>query len=64
MANTTFNGSVRSENGFKQVTKSSTLGTFTDNFVVNSSGNIYNTAGGHVQYAAATGYGPADLIVG
>jgi hypothetical protein len=64
MANTTFNGSVRSENGFKQVTKSSTLGTFTDNFVVNSSGNIYNTAGGHVQYAAATGYGPTDLIVG
>jgi len=64
MANTTFNGSVRSENGFKQVTKSSTLGTFTDNFVVNSSGNIYNTAGGHIQYAAATGYGPSDLIVG
>ena len=64
MANTTFNGSIRSESGFKQVTKSSTLGTFTDNFVVNSSGNIYNTAGGHVQYAAATGYGPADLIVG
>ena len=64
MANTTFNGSVRSENGFKQVTKSSTLGTFTDNFVVNSSGNIYNTGGGHVQYAAATGYGPTDLVIG
>ena len=64
MANTTFNGSVRSENGFKQVTKSSTLGTFTDNFVVNSSGNIYSTGGGHVQYAAATGYGPTDLVIG
>ena len=63
MANTTFNGSVRSENGFKQVTKSA-IGAFTDNFVINSSGNIYNTAGGHIQYAAATGYGPSDLIVG
>ena len=63
MANTTFNGSVRSENGFIQVTKSA-IGAFTNNFTVNSSGNVTNTAGGHLQYAAATGYGPADLIVG
>ena len=64
MANTTFNGSVRSENGFKQVTKSSTLGTFTDNFTVNSSGAVYGTAGAHFKYTAAAGYGPADLVVG
>ncbi len=64
MANTTFNGAVRSENGFKQVTKSSTLGTFTDNFTVNSSGAVYGTAGAHFKYTAATGYGPADIVVG
>jgi len=64
MANTTFNGSVRSENGFKQVTKSSTLGTFTDNFTVNSSGAVYGTAGAHFKYTAATGYGPADIVIG
>ena len=38
MANTTFNGAVRSENGFKAVTKSSTLGTFTDHIVATSGG--------------------------
>jgi len=64
MANTTFNGAVRSENGFKQVTKSSTLGTFTDNFTVNSSGAVYGTAGAHFKYTAATGYGPADIVIG
>ena len=63
MANTTFNGSVRSENEFIQVTKSA-IGAFTNNLTVNSSGNLTNTAGGHLQYAAATGYGPADFIVG
>ena len=43
MANTTFNGPVRSEGGFKQVTKSATLGTFTENFSVDSSGNLTTT---------------------
>ena len=38
MANTTFNGAVRSENGFKTVAKSSTLGTFTDHIVATSGG--------------------------
>ena len=64
MGNTTFSGSIRSEAGFKSVTKNSSTGAMTDGFVVNSSGNMTNTAGGHLQYAAATGYGPADLIIG
>ena len=38
MANTTFNGAVRSENGFKTVAKSSTLGTFTAHIVATSGG--------------------------
>ncbi len=38
MANTTFNGAVRSENGFKVVTKSSTLGTFTEQLNASSDG--------------------------
>ena len=38
MANTTFNGAVRSENGFKTVAKSSTLGTFTEHIVATSGG--------------------------
>jgi len=31
MANTTFSGPVRSENGFEQVTKNATTGAFTTN---------------------------------
>tara|TARA_R110002167_G_scaffold85056_1_gene230962 strand:+ start:366 stop:1304 length:939 start_codon:yes stop_codon:yes gene_type:complete len=61
---TTFNGTVRSENGFKTIDKASGTGAITDGLVINADGNIYNDAGGHIQYAAATGYGPADLIVG
>ena len=64
MANTTFNGAVRSENGFKTVSKNATTGVYTDKAVMNSSGNLYTTAGGHLQYAAATGYGPSDLVIG
>jgi len=64
MANTTFKGAVRSENGFKTVTKSSTLGTYTEYSNMNSSGNLYLKGGSHLQYAATTGYGPSDLIVG
>ena len=64
MGNTTFSGAVRSQNGFKSITTNASTGADTEGFVVNSAGNIFNTAGGHVQYAAATGYGPADLIVG
>ena len=64
MANTTFNGAVRSENGFKTIDINSTTGAVTDGLVINADGNIYTDDGGHIQYAAATGYGPADSIVG
>jgi len=40
MANTTFNGPVRSENGFKQVTVAASTGAVTTNFDIDSSGNI------------------------
>ena len=64
MANSTFSGPVRSENGFKTIDVNSTTGAVTDGLVINKDGNIYTNNGGHIQYAAATGYGPADLIVG
>ena len=41
MANTTFNGPVRSESGFKPITLSN--GTATDNFTIDSSGNVSGT---------------------
>ena len=40
MANTTFNGPVRAEGGFKQVSKNASTGVFTDNFTIDSSGNM------------------------
>ena len=43
MANTTFNGPVRAEGGFKQITKNATTGAITDNFTVDSSGNLSGT---------------------
>jgi len=64
MANSTFSGPVRSENGFKTIDTNSTTGAITDGLVINADGNIFTDAGEHIQYAAATGYGPADLIVG
>ena len=64
MANSTFNGPVRSENGFKTIDVNSSTGAQTDGLVINSDGNIYTDAGGHIQYAAATGVGPSDLIIG
>jgi hypothetical protein len=42
MANTTFNGPVRSEDGFKQITIS-TAGAVTTNYTVDSSGNVSGT---------------------
>ena len=42
MANTTFSGAIRSENGFKTVTKSTTLGSYTEYSNMNSAGNLYN----------------------
>ena len=40
MANTTFNGPVRAEQGFKQISKNATTGAITDNTTIDSSGNI------------------------
>ena len=64
MANTTFNGPVRSENGFKTIDTNSSTGAITDGLVINADGNIFTDDGGHIQYVAAAGFGPADLIVG
>ena len=57
MANSTFSGAVRSENGFKTIDVNSTTGAITDGLVINADGNIFTDDGGHIQYAAATGYG-------
>ena len=43
MANTTFNGPVRSENGFEQISVDSTTGAVTTNLDVDTSGNITTT---------------------
>ena len=45
MANTTFNGPVRAEQGFKQISKNATTGAITDQLTVDSSGNLTQTAG-------------------
>mgnify|MGYP003638377623 CR=1 FL=1 len=44
MANTTFNGPVRSENGFKQVTVAASTGAVTTNFEIASDGAISTTS--------------------
>ena len=44
MANTTFNGKVRSENGFAQISKTAATGAITENTTIDSSGNV--SAGG------------------
>jgi len=38
MANTTFNGPVRSENGFKDISKASGTGTVTENISISHDG--------------------------
>ena len=43
MANTTFNGPVRSENGFEQISVNSTTGAVTTNWDVDTSGNVVTT---------------------
>tara|TARA_R100001530_G_scaffold46988_2_gene35308 strand:- start:24 stop:608 length:585 start_codon:yes stop_codon:yes gene_type:complete len=43
MANSTFNGPVRSEGGFEQITKSSTTGAITTNYDIDTSGNVTGT---------------------
>jgi hypothetical protein len=49
MANTTFNGPVRAEGGFKQISKNATTGAITDNTTIDSSGNL--VAGGTATFA-------------
>jgi len=43
MSNTTFNGPVRSENGFEQISIASGTGTVTTNLDVDTSGNVTTT---------------------
>jgi len=43
MANSTFNGPVRSENGFEQISITSGTGAITTNLDIDSSGNITTT---------------------
>jgi len=51
MANTTFNGPVRSENGFKVVSKSSTTGAITDTAIIASTGIVTDKYIKHVGFA-------------
>ena len=68
MANTTFNGAVRSENGFKVVTKSSTLGTFTEQLNASSDGVLevqkVATSGRDNIVAAGTSTGANNASLG
>ena len=43
MGTTTFNGPVRSENGFEQITKDGTTGAVTTTLDIDTSGNITTT---------------------
>jgi len=54
MANTTFNGPVRSEGGFEQITKNSTTGAVTNNFDVDTSGNV--SGSGTIKMTGAMNY--------
>ena len=51
MANTTFSGPVRSEGGFKVISKNATTGTITDTAVIASTGIVTNKYVKHVGYA-------------
>ena len=51
MANTTFNGPVRSENGFKVISKNSTTGAVTDVASIASTGIVTNKYVKHVGFA-------------
>ena len=54
MSNTTFNGPVRSEGGFEQITKNSTTGAVTNNFDVDTSGNV--SGSGTIKMTGAMNY--------
>ena len=51
MATTTFNGAVRSENGFKVINKNSTTGAITETSSIASTGIVTNKYVKHVGYA-------------
>ena len=51
MANTTFSGPVRSENGFKVISKNATTGAITDTAVIASTGIVTNKYVKHVGFA-------------
>tara|TARA_R100001244_G_C5140780_1_gene127843 strand:- start:237 stop:785 length:549 start_codon:yes stop_codon:yes gene_type:complete len=51
MANTTFTGAVRSENGFKVVSKDGTTGAYTDTAVIASTGIVTDKYVKHVGFA-------------
>ena len=73
MANTTFNGPVRSEAGFKVINKDSTSGAITETGVsINSTGQLVSLGTRKIQTfaidlsgtnAAATTYGDNDVLV-
>ena len=52
MAVTTFNGAVRSENGFKVINKNATTGAITETSSVASTGIFTNKYIKHVGYAS------------
>ena len=52
MANTTFSGPVRSENGFTVVSKNATTGAFTDVANIASTGIVTNKFVKHVGFAS------------
>jgi len=54
MANTTFNGPVRSENGFEQITVTAKTGAVTTNFDIDASGNVSGT--GTMKMTGATNF--------
>jgi hypothetical protein len=65
MANTTFTGAVRSQNGFEVVSKNTTTGAFTTSFTLDASGlqvAPVSVSDGNVTIAAATNAGRVNLV--
>jgi hypothetical protein len=54
MANTTFKGPVRAENGFEQISINSTTGAVTTNFDIDTSGNVDAGSGNIASTGALT----------
>jgi len=65
MANTTFSGVVRSENGFSVVSKNATTGAFTTSFTLDASGlqvTPVSVADGNATITAAANGGRVNLV--